>query len=938
MKLTIISINIITAIVRFFTSSAEIHNLNPDEFEEKLNIFGTEQLIDVSYPREFKENHISGAININFRDSDFREQIAALALDKDKPIFLYCGHGVRSKLSANRIRKMGFTTIFDLDKGLHSWMEVGKPTNSTNNEEKDQIEKNMELKKTLLLGFTAACLTLTAQETENVINLEEVIVTAQGREERMLVVPITMNSLSGNFLETTNTTDLTQLSNFVPGLNVRIQTPYRPTFVIRGLTSDEVSPTAQPRVSTYFNNAPISRASMAKSNLFDMERVEVVKGPQGTLFGRGSQIGGINFITRKPASDFGGYVGLGVGNYGMTEVQGVINVPVIDNKLMFRMGGSHQYRDGYVENLSSNKNLGGINSTDLRFSARYLPMNNFRIDLIVDYQNDKDNGTPFMSKRFPNSEGVTNIFDFKASFDEGTKFFNHRELLGTMLDMNYRINDRNSITSLTSFHHNFADARWDGDGTQAPAIDFAESVKVNQFTQEFRWNFTQDRLNGFIGTSFWREDVSQKYQFNPDERYLMWLMMDAFGVTGDAFGMPGKMGNNMILPNGTPNPMQDMMVAGMLMGMGLPEQMVGMIPPLSARSELKETSAINSAFDLFVNFDFSITDRLIFNVGARAIWDKLSIADMVNPVDGSPASTIGFLTQVMQGGMPNPNNPNFLFAVSPLVEESKNYFAATYRTSLKYLINNNATVFGGFSTGRRPAVLQPTITGDIVEAAPETVNSFDIGFKYFERGHFSFDAGLFYQTYRDFQATTFDNFYTILPVSKATSYGAEFNKSVTLCRHLDVFGNYAFIHARFNDNVVMPGTDPTTGQPIEVTYKLKDNHFRLTPDHSFTFGLNARARLSRNIGMVFTPTYTYKSKIYFEDNNDPDLTQAGHGLLNLNLGFNFIQQRINVSLFANNVTNEKYIISAGNTGLMFHAPTFVPGIPTTFGVRARWSF
>jgi rhodanese-related sulfurtransferase len=138
MKLTIISINIITAIVRFFTSSAEIHNLNPDEFEGKLNVYGTEQLIDVSYPREFEANHISGATNINFRDSDFREQVTALALEKDKPVFLYCGHGVRSKLSAGRLRKMGFTTIYDLDKGLHSWLEAEKPTSSVQNEEEEE--------------------------------------------------------------------------------------------------------------------------------------------------------------------------------------------------------------------------------------------------------------------------------------------------------------------------------------------------------------------------------------------------------------------------------------------------------------------------------------------------------------------------------------------------------------------------------------------------------------------------------------------------------------------------------------------------------------------------------------------------------------------------------------------------------------------------------
>jgi len=168
--------------------------------------------------------------------------------------------------------------------------------------------KKMYLKKTFVLILGAMSLSMAAQTDQIVIGLEEVTVTAQGREEQLLDVPMTMNSVSHGFLERTNTDNLQDFSNFVPGLNIRIQTPHRPTFVIRGLTSDEVSPTAQPRVSTYFNNAPISRASMAKSNLLDMERVEVVKGPQGTLFGRGSQAGAISFITRKPTDYFGGYI------------------------------------------------------------------------------------------------------------------------------------------------------------------------------------------------------------------------------------------------------------------------------------------------------------------------------------------------------------------------------------------------------------------------------------------------------------------------------------------------------------------------------------------------------------------------------------------------------------------------------------------------------
>jgi len=764
----------------------------------------------------------------------------------------------------------------------------------------------MNIKKILPIIFLVISISLTADEI--VIYLDDVVVTAQGREERMLEVPITMNSLSGRFLEQTNTYNLVDFANFVPGLNVRIQTPHRPTFVIRGLTSDEVSPTAQPRVSTYFNNAPISRASMAKSNLLDMERVEVVKGPQGTLFGRGSQIGGINFITRKPTNHFEGNVSAGIGNFGMKEVEAVVNAPIIDNRLMVRFAGNHRYRDGFVENLSGGNNLGDENSTNARFSLRYLPMHNFRIDLIVDYQNDHDSGTPFMSKRFPNTRGERDIFKLQASFDPNTEFYNKRELFGAMLDMRYQINDRNYITSLTSFHDNWVTSCWDGDGTQASAIDMSETVKANQFTQEFRWNFTQNRFNGFVGTSYWREDVHQTYGFNPNEQYLAWLLLDGM--------MPG-MGDNMILPNGTTNPM-----------LALPTELTGQpfpipLPGEGARQEMRNTSAVNSAFDIFANFDYNITNRLTFTAGVRGTWENLSIVDFTNPVEGSAPSMLGMLA-----GMPG---PNFLFAVSPLLTETRTYFSTVWRANLKYRINDRAMVFAGYSDGRRPPVLQPTLEGGITEINAEKVNNFEIGFKYFD-SRFRFDAGLFYYFYRDFQAASFKNFYTIVPVDRAESYGAEFNLNAIVYDngvfHLNVFGNYAYIHARFRDDVVFNGE----------TYDFKNNRFRLTPDHSFSLGFNARVGITRNIDATFTPTYSWRSKVYFEDDNNPELTQDAYGLLNLNLAFHFHRPSLNVSFFAHNVTNEQYIISAGNTGLMFGAPTFVPGLPRTFGTRIRWNF
>ena len=109
---------------RYVRSSKYIQCLSAEEFDRKIAEVGNEQLIDVCYPREFEKAHIRGARNINFRSSDFRKQIEKL--DRNKPILLYCHSGVRSKMTAIMCKRMGFKTIYDLDRGLASWLKAGK--------------------------------------------------------------------------------------------------------------------------------------------------------------------------------------------------------------------------------------------------------------------------------------------------------------------------------------------------------------------------------------------------------------------------------------------------------------------------------------------------------------------------------------------------------------------------------------------------------------------------------------------------------------------------------------------------------------------------------------------------------------------------------------------------------------------------------------------
>ena len=741
---------------------------------------------------------------------------------------------------------------------------------------------------------------------KKIISLEAVTVTAQQREQQVLDIPITMSVISRQALESNHIHNMEQLSDFVPGMNVRVQTPHRPNIAIRGLTSDETSPTAQPRVSTYFNNVSVSRASMALTEMFDMERIEVMKGPQGTLFGRGSQIGAINFITQKPGSTLGGYVSAGFGNYAMTEIEGALNIPVIENKLLTRFAGIYSYQDGYVTNTSGGK-LNGKNTFGGRFSARYMPTHDLKFDLTVNYQKDDNPGTAFMSKRFPDANGVKDIFKYEASLDEGKKWFNKRDVLGTTLDGRYYINENSYISSLTSYHTNTVDHHYDGDGTPAPAIDMAEYVDANQFSQEFRYNFSlNSRLDGFIGASYWREKVDYRFWFGPDEQYMSYLIL--------------QMPQYLINENGSlgyPMPtLPDMPSLGPLAGMPLPTN----------HQEENNSGAINQSTDLFMDATFKLLPKLSLTAGIRGMYESFKATRKTEAI-GTVPSTLGFLTGAY---------PNLFLSLTPYAEITDNFLSLTYRANLKYDISNFSNVYLGYAKGHRPKILQFTSAGEKEILNAENVHSFDAGFKWTAQQRYWFDLGIFYHRYNNFQTTRWDaGQYISDDAGKATSYGAEVTARAALTEYLEAFGNYAYIHARFDN-------DDSNGNGQQYAGKT----FRHTPENSFLIGLNVKANLTKKVRMIFTPTYSWRSLIWFEDSNDmqPEdtsldrLKQDAYGLLNLNLAFKLDDPNLTLSLFASNLLNQEYLIGAGNTGMMFGVPTYVPGAPRMIGAKLKWNF
>lgn len=734
------------------------------------------------------------------------------------------------------------------------------------------------------------------------IHLPAITVSSQKREQQILDVPAAISAISSETIEQANITELAQMSEFVPGLYIREQGANRPSFVIRGLTSDEVSPSAQPRISTYYNNVPINRASSASVELFDMERIEVLKGPQNTLFGRGSMAGALHFISKMPTNTFNGNISVGGGNFAHKEIKGAVNVPVIEDKLFVRAAGIYSARDGYVENTFGGT-LNGKETTAGRFSARFIPAWNHKLDLVLNYQKDDTPGIAFMSGMFPNENGVTDVFSGVASLEQGENLGTGKDFFDATLNYKYYINEHKYWSTISSYRNSNSSARWDGDGTAAAAIDMAETAAAEQFYQEIRLNFVRNsRLNGSMGTSYWREKADQTYWFGPNEQDMVNLFLPILPLVDE---------------NGTPNSIPALPLdpqLGPIGGMPLPTD----------HDEETYSEATNQAAEIFIDGSYQLTKKIFITGGIRGVYDLYSLSNETTQNESSP-STLGMLTG---------NYPNLFFKPSEKQDISKNTFSFTGRAGFQYKFNEYGNVFVNYSRGRRPNVLQFTSTGEEEVLDAETLNNYDVGFKgtFLERIYI--DVIGFYQQYKNFQTSAWiadpesgEFNYKVKDGGQATSYGAEASLKVAVLEQLDVFGNYAWLNSAF-DSTDVDG----------LTQEYAGNTFHLAPEHSFTFGFNARANITDNLKIFVTPSYSYKTHIFFEDANTPGLEQDAYGLLNINGGVELAEPALTLSVYATNLLEEQYVTSGGNTGSLFGVPTFVPGAPRMFGAKLNWKF
>ena len=221
--------------------------------------------------------------------------------------------------------------------------------------------------------------------------LEELVVTAQKKEEALQDVPIAVSAFSQDSLEAQKIDGGPNLQQAIPNVTfAKGNFTNTFNFAIRGIGNKAVGVSTDGGVGVHENNAPLQSGNLFDAEFFDVERVEVLRGPQGTLYGRNATGGVVNIITAKPTDEFEANIRAEVGNFGTQKVRGMINLPIFGDKLAIRAAGAYLKRDGFVTNTFNNHKVDDRDLYSTRVSVMFNPVDSLRTNFMWEHFNEDD--------------------------------------------------------------------------------------------------------------------------------------------------------------------------------------------------------------------------------------------------------------------------------------------------------------------------------------------------------------------------------------------------------------------------------------------------------------------------------------------------------------------------------------------------------------------
>ena len=761
---------------------------------------------------------------------------------------------------------------------------------------------------------------------EEIIQLDRLNVTAQKRIQSISDVPVPITAYTGSFLERAGVSDFKSLAPLVPGLFIQEQSPNNPGINMRGITTDSGDPRSETRISIFQDGVSISRSRASVVELFDLERVEVLKGPQGTLFGRGAEIGAISIIQNKAKNESSGMLTAGFGDYSDRHASGYVNTPIAAKQVFGRFAFSWREQDGTIENLADGSTLNGKDTLALRGALRWQPASATTIDVIANWQHDTPPGTAFTSGVIPTSRGTITPYT-AAELNRGGKLGTDRTVGGVTAIVEHAIDKAWSVTSITGWREYDSYENFDADGAGIYLLEFAEDSRGRQFSQEIRVNYNDGgAFTGFAGVGYFHENGTSRVPFYTDERQLWPFVSGTFRDTLIAGGIPAALLNQISPPLNPFVPQATLPAAFAAFNTPLlPPQLRALSglagAPLRPYHQSEYTQAGRTrAMDMFLDGTWRATPQLEFTAGVRFTREKI---DSSYEASTAAPPTLGFILYQLPG---YPYLPT-----AGRRSDSTTSSSWDGRLIGRYEFSKALNAFAGVARGHRPKslLLDSTTT---VPVAEEKVLNYEAGLKgTLAGGRGQWSASVYRYDYSDFQTTVLSlGRFSLENAGNATGQGIELGLQGRLHDQVSVFANYAFTDATFDDN------DDQGRRQQYAGYT-----FRLTPRHAYSIGGTITSARNEWGQLFATPIWSYKSKHYFEDNNasfNYTLRQNAYALVNVRVGWRSPKGRWEVVGYAENLFDKQNLIDAGNVGGSFGIPTFVAGDPRRLGIQTsvRW--
>ncbi|MFT3965296.1 MAG: TonB-dependent receptor [Sphingobium sp.] len=840
--------------------------------------------------------------------------------------------------------------------------------------------KGQYMRSILLSGITIAAIIVTtptvAQTERRPAGPEEadqemggdVVVTARRVEERLQDVPISITAFTQTQLTDRNIVSAGDIATYTPSLSSNSRFGSEKTsFGIRGFNQDN---STAPSVGVYFADAPALRAQGGTTTangtgpgaFFDLANVQVLKGPQGTLFGRNTSGGAVLLVPQKPTPRLEGYVEGSIGNYNMRRIQAVVNIPVMDS-LRIRLGVDRQTRDGYMKNVS------GIGPEDFSDTDYYA----LRFSAVADLSPNLENYFIGTYGKSDTSGFLPRVFECNRQMAATSPATTNSALVALACAQADRANNRdfytgeNSVIAPYQYVQQFQfvnTTTWNaGDTLTLKNIisygEYRESLRSTVYGENLVVtsgpNAGASGLRALSDPYPGRRNVAQS-TFSEELRLQgtafsgrMTWQTGAYFEASDPLGMSGVLTGNTVACTSTD-----------------PYYGCGAFVPAAGTGTT--SSSLSSVvwkyfyqdYGLYAQSSFKVSDKFSVTGGIRYTWDYYQLLSralnaLTIPPDSVPVR--GYCSDLFAFGVRgSAGNPGTKTQEQCETYQRAHSQAPTWLIDFDYKPTDDILLYAKYARGYRQGQMRSAGYGRQA-FGPEKIDNYEIGLKTTWRGAIrgTFNVAAFYNDFSDQQVTASANFraiptqsVVIVNAGKSRIMGVEVDGSLSPFQGLMFDFGYAYLDTKVK-SLVPPPPDLVFSE-FRLAGALEGYPLTYAPRHKVTITGTYTLPFDESIGRISVgATFTHNSSQYatFSDTTPAIIAAVGRdlgllpplSLLNLNLNWRSVAGApVDLALFATNVTKERYATSTFGGYPSFGLEAMSAGEPRMYGLRLKYRF